>query len=104
MNTSIITAKSIVFHRDNSMSVYLSDERVITVPLKWYPRLERGKLSQKRNWEICGAGRGIHWPDLDEDLSIAGLLRGEASPEYRNSQNNSSRRNLNKNTQPELRV
>lgn len=100
MDTSKVTTKSIVFHRNNSMSVHLSDERIITVPLKWYPRLEHGKLSQKRNWKICGAGIGIHWQDLDEDLSIAGLLRGEASPEYRNS----LRKKAVKNKQPELRV
>ena len=100
MVTSKVTTKSIVFHRNNSMSVYLSDERVITVPLKWYPRLEKGTLSQKRNWKICGAGIGIHWPDLDEDLSIAGLLRGETSPEYKSL----IRKKPIKNNQPEIRV
>lgn len=104
MNTSDVTARSIVFHRNNSMSVYLSDERIITVPLKWYPRLERGSLKQRSNWEICGAGIGIHWPDLDEDLSIAGLLRGEASPEYRNSLCKKNTASHTKNPPSELRV
>lgn len=103
MNTSKLTTESIVFHRNNSMSVHLSDKRIITVPLEWYPRLEQGKLSQKRNWEICGAGLGIHWPDLDEDLSIAGLLRGETSPEYSRSKRKSNTRKTPTN-QSELRV
>ncbi len=65
------------------MSVALSDGRIITVPLEWYPRLANAKLSARRNWQSSGAGSGIHWPELDEDLSIGGLPRGEPSPEYR---------------------
>ncbi len=65
------------------MSVRLTDERVITVPLKWYPRLFNATATQRRTWEVIGAGRGIHWPLVDEDLSIDGLLRGLPSPEYK---------------------
>jgi len=76
-----------MFHRNGTMSVKLSDGRTITVPLAWYPRLLKAKPAARRNWEISAAGRGIHWPDADEDLSIDGLLRGEPSPEYRRNRN-----------------
>jgi hypothetical protein len=61
---------------DDALSVSLRDGRVITVPLVWYPRLLNATAAQRRNWEIAGGGYGIHWPDLDEDLSTEGLLRG----------------------------
>lgn len=60
----------------NSMSVDLLDGRTITVPLAWFPRLFDATAEQRQKWEIAGAGYGIHWPDLDEDLSTEGLLRG----------------------------
>jgi hypothetical protein len=53
-----------------------ADGRVITVPLAWYPRLLDATPEQRRRWKIAGAGYGLHWPDLDEDLSTEGLLRG----------------------------
>jgi hypothetical protein len=61
---------------DDTLSVSLRDGRVITVPLVWYPRLLNATSAQRRNWKIAGGGYGIHWPDLDEDLSTEGLLRG----------------------------
>jgi hypothetical protein len=61
---------------DDSLSVTLADGRVITVPLKWYPRLQNATSGQRDNWKIASAGFGIHWPDLDEDLSTEGLLKG----------------------------
>jgi hypothetical protein len=61
---------------DASMSVSLMDGRVITVPLAWYPRLLDATPEQRRCWQPAGAGHGIHWPDVDEDLSTEGLLRG----------------------------
>ncbi|HKN71640.1 MAG TPA: DUF2442 domain-containing protein [Terriglobales bacterium] len=61
---------------DDTLSVSLRDGRVITVPLVWYPRLLKASPAQRRNWTIAGGGYGIHWPDLDEDLSTEGLLRG----------------------------
>ena len=98
MATSRLTAKTIIFHRNATMSVKLSDGRTITVPLVWYPRLLKASASARRNWELCGAGSGIHWPDADEDLSIAGLLRGQPSPEYRKPRRRA------KPNPPELRV
>jgi len=62
------------------MSVDLADGRTISVPLEWYPRLHNASLAQRLNWQVCGAGYGIHWPEIDEDLSTAGLLRGEPAP------------------------
>ncbi len=63
-----------------ALSVDLMDGRTITVPLAWYPRLANAKPEQLARWEIAGAGYGIHWPDLDEDLSTEGLLRGAPAP------------------------
>ena len=61
---------------EDSLSVDLADGRTITVPLAWYPRLLDATPEQRNNWRINGAGYGIHWPDVDEDLSSEGLLRG----------------------------
>jgi hypothetical protein len=65
---------------DDTLSVSLRDGRVITVPLVWYPRLLNATPAQRKNWKIAGGGYGIHWPDLDEDLSTEGLLRGAPAP------------------------
>lgn len=56
--------------------VDLHDGRTISVPLAWYPRLYAASQAERSNWEIAGAGYGIHWPDIDEDLSTEGMLRG----------------------------
>src|SRR5437867_118319 len=61
---------------ENSLSAHLADGRVITVPLAWYPRLSHATPAQRARWQIAGGGFGIHWPELDEDLSSEGLLRG----------------------------
>jgi hypothetical protein len=67
---------------EDTMAVDLLDGRTIIVPLAWYPRLLDATPDQRRNWKISGAGYGIHWPDVDEDLSSEGLLRGApAAPE-----------------------
>ena len=67
--------KSVHF-TDDTLAVDLIDGRTIVVPLVWYPRLLDATVEQRGNWVISGGGFGIHWPDLDEDLSTAGLLRG----------------------------
>jgi hypothetical protein len=61
---------------DDSLVVDLVDGRTISVPLAWFPRLLSATRDQRANWRISGAGYGIHWPDVDEDLSVDGLLRG----------------------------
>jgi len=62
------------------LSVDLMDGRSVSVPLAWYPRLFRATPQQRMNWKIAGGGHGIHWPDIDEDLSAEGLLQGLAAP------------------------
>ena len=61
---------------DAELVVELVDGRTISVPLVWFPRLSRASEEKLNNWQLLGGGEGIHWPDLDEDLSVAGLLAG----------------------------
>jgi hypothetical protein len=68
---------------EDSLSVDLVDGRTITVPLAWYPRLLAATAAQRSNWQIAGGGFGIHWPDIDEDLSSSGLLHGSPAPGVR---------------------
>ncbi len=67
---------------EDSLSVRLKDGRTISVPLAWYPRLFHATGEQRRNWKIAGGGYGIHWPEIDEDISTEGLLRGAPAPRY----------------------
>ncbi len=71
--------EAVYFTRD-SIVVDLVDGRTISAPLTWYPRLLKATAKQKSHWELCGGGFGIHWPDIDEDLSTEGLLRGAPAP------------------------
>ena len=59
---------------DDTLRVRLADGREVSVPLAWFPRLLSGSSEQRRQWRLVGGGVGIHWPELDEDLSVAGLL------------------------------
>ena len=65
---------------DDELIVQLVDGRTISAPLVWYPRLLNATPKQRANWEIAGGGFGIHWPDIDEDLSTEGLLAGSPAP------------------------
>jgi len=65
---------------EDSLCVALRDGRKISVPLTWYPRLLHATPQQRNNWKLAGGGYGIHWPDLDEDLSTEGLLCGAPAP------------------------
>lgn len=65
--------------------VTLSDGRILSVPLEWYPRLAHASATERDRWELIGDGDGIHWPDLDEDLSVEGLLAGNRSGESQSS-------------------
>jgi hypothetical protein len=69
---------------EDELSVALMDGRTISVPLAWYPRLANATPEQRAHWELAGAGYGIHWPDVDEDLSAEGLLGG--APAQRGSE------------------
>jgi hypothetical protein len=83
MNTSVPNAgervKDVRFTED-TISVDLLDGRTITAPLAWFPRLLHASPEQRSVWRIAGGGFGIHWPEIDEDLSTEGLLRGAGAP------------------------
>jgi hypothetical protein len=64
-----------------ALVVDLTDGRTVTAPLAWYPRLAHGTSVERSNWRLIGLGEGIHWPDLDEDVSVEGLLAGRPSLE-----------------------
>lgn len=61
---------------DTTLKVSLDDGREMSVPLEWFPRLRDASAAQRANWRLIGTGEGMHWPDVDEDISVAGLLRG----------------------------
>ncbi len=66
---------------EDELTVLLADGRRLSVPLAWFPRLQRTTPNGRSNFELLGGGIGIHWPDIDEDLSVQGLLRGVRAPE-----------------------
>jgi len=70
---------------DDALAVDLADGRAITVPLAWFPRLAYGTPAERANWRLIGSGAGIHWPDLDEDISVESLLAGRRSGETQES-------------------
>ena len=86
---SILTAEPIaastIAITDDTLSIDLYDGRTISVPLAWYPRLQHGSTAERNNWRFIGEKEGIHWPDLDEDISVENLLMGKASGESQNS-------------------
>jgi len=70
---------------DDALTVVLLDGRTLTVPLSWYPRLADGSQQERLNWQLLGGGHGIHWPDLDEDISVDAILAGRPSGESQSS-------------------
>lgn len=84
MNTSTLEttarAREVVVS-DTELIVHLKDGRSVSVPLTWFPRLLEATVEQRANFELLGDGEGIHWPDADEDLSVAGILRGVRAPD-----------------------
>ena len=70
---------------EDTLTVELSDGRTISVPLGWYPRLVHATQSERDNWRLIGQGHGIHWEDIDEDISVEGLLAGKHSGESQRS-------------------
>jgi hypothetical protein len=70
---------------DEDVVVQLADGRTISVPIAWYPRLFHSTVRERNRWELIGDGEGIHWPDLDEDISVAGMLLGKPSGESQRS-------------------
>ena len=69
--------------QDLVVSARKDGRKIVTRRCWWYPRLYRAAPEQRRRWELAGAGRGIHWPDVDEDLSLEGMLRGAKAPDAR---------------------
>lgn len=84
VEAEVPTAESITVTED-TLSVDLSDGRSISVPLAWFPRLAHGTVKERKNWRIIGKGYGIHWEDLDEDISVENLLLGQPSGESQSS-------------------
>lgn len=78
-NNSDTRIKSVDFNND-MIVVYIMDGRIISVPLIYYPRLFNASNEQRMNWKISGGGYGMHWAEIDEDLSYEGLLRGAPAP------------------------
>ena len=70
---------------DDTLSVDLSDGRSISAPIAWFPRLMHSSDKERNNWRLIGKGQGIHWEDIDEDISIEGLLAGRPSGESQES-------------------
>jgi hypothetical protein len=68
---------------EDRLTVELTDGRLVAAPLVWYPRLLRATAEARSHWQLAGGGYGVHWPELDEDLSVEGLLRGIPSVETR---------------------
>jgi hypothetical protein len=66
---------------DRHLTAHLDDGRILLVPLDWFPRLSHGSPEERARYELSGSGHGIHWPDLDEDISVEGLLAGRRSGE-----------------------
>jgi hypothetical protein len=72
---------------DDALVVDLADSRTVSVPLAWFPRLVHGSPAERANWRFIGRGQGVHWPDLDEDISVENLLAGQPSGESQQSFN-----------------
>ncbi len=70
---------------DDTLSVDLSDGRTISVPVAWYPRLSHAEDKERKNWMLIGRGHGIHWKEIDEDISVEGLIAGKSSGESQTS-------------------
>lgn len=83
-NVAAVYAQSVSVSED-TLTVELSDGRSLSVPLAWYPRLVHGTREERSDWRLVGRGSGVHWPALDEDLSVENLLAGRASGESQRS-------------------
>ena len=89
MNSSSVETQTPMAARlevnEDTLSVELTDGRTISVPLAWYPRLLHGTVEERDRWRLIGNGHGIHWPSLDEDISVENLLAGKRSGESQTS-------------------
>jgi hypothetical protein len=89
MSSSVIEMHMTVVQRvdvtEDSLVIDLADGRTVSVPLAWYPRLLHGQPEERNHWRMIGQGEGIHWPDLDEDISVENILLGQPSGESQRS-------------------
>ena len=89
MNSLAIEIRTVSAQRvtvtEDALSVDLTDGRSVSVPLAWYPRLLHGTSKERNKWRLIGEGEGIHWPDLDEDISVESLVLGRPSGESQRS-------------------
>ena len=86
MNSSVFKTAPLAMSvdcSDDELRVMLTDGRKLSVPLAWFPRLAHATPAERSNYELVGDGQGIHWPSVDEDISVAGLLAGQPSVESR---------------------
>jgi hypothetical protein len=87
-SSTVETREALATHvavSEDTLSVELADGRTIAAPLAWYPRLAHASAEERESWRLLGGGRGIHWPDLDEDISVVNLLAGQPSAESQSS-------------------
>lgn len=83
-SSTIETSSSVAVHilvTEDQLVCQLADGRTIAVPILWYPRLLHGTIDERNQWQLIGGGRGVHWPTLDEDVSVENLLAGKPSGE-----------------------
>jgi hypothetical protein len=89
MNTLAIEIRSATVQHvtvtEDALTVDLTDGRTVSVPLAWYPRLLYGTPEERNNWRLIGKGEGVHWPDLDEDISVENIVFGKPSGESQHS-------------------
>jgi len=87
-SSTVETREALAVHvevSEDTLTVELGDGRTIAVPLAWYPRLAHADVAERAVWRLLGGGRGIHWPNVDEDISVANLLAGQPSGESQTS-------------------
>jgi uncharacterized protein DUF2442 len=84
VESRVAVARAVLLSED-TLSVELADGRTIAVPLAWYPRLVHATPAERKSWRLIADGRGIHWPAVDEDISVANLLAGQPSAESQSS-------------------
>ena len=89
MNTLLVEIRNAnaigVSLSDDTLTIDLEDGRTVSIPIGWYPRLQHGTMDERNNWRFIGKGEGIHWPDLDEDISVEDLIAGIPSGESQRS-------------------
>jgi hypothetical protein len=83
-SSNVPRARDVRFKAD-ALVVELADGRTVSVPLAWYPRLIHSTAAERRRWRLVGRGEGVHWPEIDEDISVEGILAGRRSAESRAS-------------------